>query len=673
MRVPCILRKTSVPEFPKWTMPDWRVRTFTRPQRITLWIIGGLIGALVLLWAALNLALANPRFATPAINWGLQTFGNKAASIENGKLDHPFGSRFVMTGLAWPGRAEANEIDIAVDLFGWLPSRPWTSFIRVRDGELILDAKTSGKKTIDPQRWVNRIDAQNITLKYTRRGEPREVKIISADGSFARGTVRAEAVSGPSRITFDGMARSGGNTLQGSVTAKGENLKNLAELVGASAPDTPPFNLTGKLQLHARTWSVTDIAGRMGDSDLGGAVAINLANEKPFLNVDLKSNELDFDDLGVVFGIPMGVGAGETANAEQRQAKAAFNRSSRLIPDAHIDFTRLKAVDGDIKFAAEKVVDAPAGIASLAIEGTLRDRVLDFKQVLVKTATGNLDAKININGQKDPAVTRASGKLEHVAIARLVNTPLVRGSLSGVFKLDLTGSGFREAFGAATGEIGLWSNDSEIAKIADEAAGLDVGEVLIQLAKDNPKRQYIKSTCLAGNIAISNGQAQLSPAVIDNADSVILATGGGNLKDETLDIRIFAKPKDISFGKLNGDIKVKGTLRRPSLSALSTKTVVQAAFSSLLSSIAGPLSALPFIETGGGKDAPCAALIADAKAASKPQTDATKAAKVAEAKQVAKEKPKDQVKRLGAKTSSKPNRGRQEANRVAKKTKSLRQ
>lgn len=660
-------------EFPKWTMPEWRMRNFTRTQRMVVWIVGGMIGGILLLWIALNFALANPRFATPAINWGLKTFGNKSASIETGKLEHPFGSRFVMQKLDWPGRANAEAIDIAVDLFGWLPNRPWTNFIRVRNGQLILDSKKTGKKTIDPQRWVNLIDAEDITLKYTRRGEPREVKIISAKGSFRQGTVKAEASSGPSHITFDGMARAGGNALQGNVTARGDNLKNLAELVGASAPDTPPFNLTGKLQLHARTWSVTDIAGRMGDSDLGGAVAIDLAKEKPFLTVDLKSRKLDFDDLGVVFGIPVGAGAGETTNVEQRQAKAAFDRSSRLIPDAHIDFTRLKAVDGDIKFFADKVVDGPAGISSLTIDGTLRDRVLDFKQVLVKTTTGNLDAKVNINAQKDPAFTRASGKLEHVAISRLVNTPMVRGSLSGTFKLDMTGSGFREAFGTATGEAGVWSSDSEIAKIADEAAGLDIGEVLIQLAKDNPKRQYIKSTCLAGNIAFSNGQAQLSPAVIDNTDSVILATGGGNLKDETLDVRVFAKPKDISFGKLNGDIKVKGTLRHPKLSALSTKTVVQAAFSSLLSSIAGPLSALPFIETGGGKDAPCGSLVADAKAASVPHSAATQAAKVAEAKEVAKEKPKDQVKQLNAKNMPLPQKDKQEANRSGKKPKSVRQ
>jgi hypothetical protein len=629
---------------------------------MALWIVGGIIAAIVLLWIILNFALANPRFATPTINWALRTFGDKAAHVDSGKLERPFHSKLTMNGLDWPGRGGAKRIDVGFDLFGFLPNHPWAKILMARDGDLTLGASKSGSKTIDPQKWINRIDAENIILHYTRRNEPREVKIISAKGSFAEGNVKAEASSGPSHITFDGLARMGGGSLAGAVTARGDNLKHLADLVGASAPDTPPFNLKGRLNLRDRTWAVSDITGRMGASDLGGAVAISLAQKKPFLDVDLKSQSLDFKDLGVVFGIPIAAAKAGELNDEQRKAKAAFSRSDRLIPDAHIDFTRLKAVNADIRFDAVKVVNAPAGISSIALDGTLRDQVLDFKRVLVKTATGNLDARVNIDARQDPAFTRASGKLEHVQIARLVNTQMVHGSLNGAFKLDLTGSGFREAFGTATGEAGVWSNDSELAKIADEAAGLDIGEVLIQLARDNPKRHYIKSTCLAGNIAFSKGQAQLSPAVIDNTDSVILASGGGNLKDETLDVHIFAKPKDVSFGKLNGDIRVKGTLRHPKLSALSGKTVLQAAFSSLLSSIAGPLSALPFIETGGGKDAPCASLVAEAKAAAAPHSPAAQAAKVAKAKQVAKEKPKDQVKQLNAKDARLPPKNRKEAN-----------
>src|SRR5262249_26984507 len=158
--------------------------------------------------------------------------------------------------------------------------------------------------------------------------------------------------------------------------------------------------------------------------------------------------------------------------------------------------------------------------------------------------------------------------------------------------------GFREAIGSTTGETGIWSTNSEVARIATEAAGLDLGEILLLLVTDED-REYLKSRCLAANLSFKDGRATLSPAVIANDASLIFATGYVNLKDETLNIDVAAKPHDVSLGKVFGDIKITGTLRHPKVQALNTKTVLQAGFSALLSTITGALSALPFIELGG--------------------------------------------------------------------------
>jgi uncharacterized protein involved in outer membrane biogenesis len=536
--------------------------------------------------------------------------------VQTGRLEHPFSSKFVLRTLEWPDTVTAREIDVHYDLFGFLPGRVWANEIRIRDGEILLEEKSENeaKTTFNPQQWVNRIDAKDVDIRFTRNDQPRLVKIVTAQGSFADGSVKAEAVAGTNRITFDGLQRDWGGALKGQVTAKGENLKLLADIVGASAPDTPPFDLKGALSVQAQTWSVEDLSGRMGDSDLGGLVRINLAQEKPFLTVALKSNELDFDDLGVVFGIPVGTGRGETTNETQVQAKAAYDRSARLIPDAEIDFTRLAAVNADIDFDAAKVVDAPVGINAISLKGTLRDSVLDFERAVVKSGSGDLDAKIRIDAQKDPADTRATGTLSNVAITRVIPTDMVRGTLQGRFALSFTGSGFRDAVGSSNGELGLWSNNSELSKFATEGAGLDLGEILLLWAtEDKDEPEYIKSRCLAANIAVKNGQATLQPAVIDNEDSLVAASGGVNLKTEAMDIEIYARPHDVSIGTISGDIKIGGTLRNPSFEALNEETLLQAGIAGLLSTITGALGLVPFVQTGGEPEAPCATLLADAK------------------------------------------------------------
>lgn len=585
------------------------------PQKVLIWT-GSILGAFLFAFVLLNILLANPVTGTPMVNWAIGTFGDKTARVQSGHLAHPFSDRFVLRTLDWPRSVKAKEIDVHYDLFGFLPGRVWANEIRIRDGEILLEEKgeNDAKTTFNPQQWVNRIDAKDVEIRFTRNKQPRVVNIVTAQGSFANGSVAAEAVSGRNRITFDGLQRDWGGSLKGNVTIEGDNLKDLADVVGASAPDTPPFNLKGALSVQSQTWSVDNLTGRMGDSDLGGLVKINLTQKKPFLTVALKSNKLDFDDLGVVFGIPVGTGKGETTNEEQQKAKAAFDRSARLIPDARIDFTRLAAVNADIDFEAVKVVDAPIGINAITLKGTLKDSILDFERALVKSGSGDLDAKIKIDARKDPADTRATGTLSNVAINRVVPTDMIRGALQGRFALSFTGSGFRQAAATTNGEAGLWSNNIELSKFATEGAGLDLGEILLLWAtedKDDP--EYIPSRCLAANIAFKNGIATLQPAVIDNKDSLVAASGNVNLKTEAIDIEIYARPHDVSIGTLSGDIRIDGTLRNPGFEALNEETLLQAGIAGLLSTVTGALGLVPFVQTGGEPAAPCATLLADAK------------------------------------------------------------
>lgn len=586
-----------------------------KPSNTILVWTGSIFAVLVGTWVLLNILLANPSTGTPMVNWALGTFGAKDARVQIGHIEHPFSNKIILRSLSWPGTAEAKEIDVRYDLFGFLPGRIWADNVRVRDAELMLkpdDGKAGSP--FDPQKYVNTIDAQNVEIKFTHNKIPRIVKIILAQGSFVDGSLRAEATSGDNQITFDGLQRDWGGALNGTATARGRNMKDLAEIAGASAPDTPPFDIKGALSLKGQTLSLEDLTGRVGKSDLTGLVRINFADKKPFLTVALKSNELDFKDLGVVFGIPVSTGTGDAVNAEQKSAKAQYDKSARLIPDAEIDFTRLGAVNADIDFVAAKVVDAPVGISSMTLKGTLRDSVLDFERALVKSGSGDLDAKIHLDARKDPATTKATGTLSNMAINQFAPNNLIRGTLNGRFALTFTGSGFRDAAATSTGEAGVWSANSELSKFATEGAGLDLGEILLLFATEDKKMpEFLPSRCLAANIAFKNGQATLQPAVIENKDSLVAATGGVNLKTEAMDIQIFARPHDFSVGTISGDIKLGGTLRNPTFEALSEATLLQAAASAVLSSITGALAVLPFIQTGGEPDAPCATLLADAK------------------------------------------------------------
>src|SRR5262245_63241213 len=76
----------------KWPRPP----KLSRPPRILLLWLAVIVGALAAIWIGLNLMMANPRFATPIINWSLSTFGGQGAHIVTGKLSQPFSNKLEM-------------------------------------------------------------------------------------------------------------------------------------------------------------------------------------------------------------------------------------------------------------------------------------------------------------------------------------------------------------------------------------------------------------------------------------------------------------------------------------------------------------------------------------------------------------------------------------------------
>lgn len=588
-------------------------------MKTPLWVVlslGGVAGGVLLIWIALNFALANPVLGTKAANWALHAFVDRSAGVVRANLRRPFSSTIDIEGFVWPGHARMRSVAAKVNLFGFLPNTPWTDTLSLKHGEAVIGGPSKTGGGFQPQKLVDRIEADDVTLLVRNRTGEHPVSVLHASGSFSQANVRAEAEAGGAHLTFDGLARSGAS-LAGRITAKGENLKTLAAVVGASAPDTPPFSITGALHSAARRWEVSGLSGRLGDSDIAGSIGVELTQTRPFLRVALTSASLDFDDLGIVFGIPVGVGRGETTNATQREARATLDRSDRLIPNARVDFARLAAVDADISFDAAKVRDAPAGITSLSIKGDLRDRLLRFQKVRAGFAHGELDAEATLDARVDPVTTKTKGVMRGLSLQQLIKSEYVRGDLSGAFNLTLRGSGFREAFATADGNAGVWSTNSSLARIATEAAGLDVGEVVLDFIQGKKKSNApLPSRCLAAAATFRGGHGALDPAVLDNSDTLLIGRGGIDLRTERLDIAIRAHPKDISIGSLRGDVRVVGTFRHPGIRVLSVKTLAQAALSSLLAAIAGPLGGLPFVQADTPKDAPCGELLAEAKGVS---------------------------------------------------------
>ena len=578
------------------------------------------LSSILLALALFLLAMTQPHFGTPVANWALAKWGPDGARVERANVKFPAITTVVASGLDLPDRLNAQSLEARVNIFGFLPFVSWISRLESADGYIRLDGQSSGEgdATISDYRAVvDDIVLSGIEIRLGRERGPDTILLEEARGSLRSGALMIRAKGAGSQLRFNGTSTNSLSAIEGKLIIAGDNFADVASLAGLAAPDTPPYNVRMSVAIRDQTWRLDfEPDTRVGDSDMSGKVRVDLNGDTPTVDADLYSSSLDADDLGIVFGIPIGVGEDETVGTEQTRAREAYNRSSRLIPAVEIDFSRLDAVDGTINFEAREVVDSVFDIKSLQLNFEIEGRVVRAPLVMVGFGDGSIDAYATIDGTRSPAVTTVEGNLNEVPMDSLALSPYARGHAEGRFKFEATGDGFRQAAGQLNGSAAVWSTDADILALAVEGAALDLVEALTVLGEPADDRSYVEARCLAVVVEFADGIGSFAPAVIDTDDSLVVVRGEVDLGTERLKLSVRSDAKDASLGTLIGDVGIGGTLRNPEIQPFSAQTVAQFGLVGILASLSGGLAALPFIEPGAASDAPCGALLNRAQKAS---------------------------------------------------------
>src|SRR5262249_16922355 len=135
-------------------------------------------------------------------------------------------------------------------------------------------------------------------------------------------------------------------------------------LTQLALPNTPPFKLHVHIERHGMRIAVTDIVGKMGESDLQGKLDIDATRKRPSVDGEFVSSQLRLKDLAATFGgqpkssnsLENMSGATETGKRPQPKGKAPpANPNARLFPDAHLQVERVRAMDADVHFRAKSI------------------------------------------------------------------------------------------------------------------------------------------------------------------------------------------------------------------------------------------------------------------------------------------------------------------------------
>lgn len=431
-----------------------------------------------------------------------------------------------------------------------------------------------------------------------------------------------EMIAGPTRArisgTLDDPIKFEGLDLD--VALNGPDLGKLQIITGVPLPMTPPYDLKGRLHRDGKVWRIENMAGRVGNSDLGGVLLIDTGRERLYLEADLRSKVLDYRDIGPLIGLRPGeqrppntaaMTESQKAAAEKAAQAAAKGPPPRVLPDAPLAMEQIREVDAKVKFRGDKVEAPNAPLSAVDLDLLLENSVLHLRPLKLGVAGGQVNADIRIDARTDAVLTQYDMKLNKFRLERFLEAAGLKDSGSGEIngRIQLVGYGdtVQKSLGSANGQIRMVVENGSLSNLAMELVGLDVAEAARFWAGGD---KQILLRCFVTDFNVEQGLMTPRVFVLDTTDTTVTAEGNISLTHELLGLKIKAHPKDPSLLAARTPINITGAFSRPSVSIDAAPLAARGAGAIALGVLLTPLaSILAFIEPGLESDSDCAALL----------------------------------------------------------------
>jgi len=358
--------------------------------------------------------------------------------------------------------------------------------------------------------------------------------------------------------------------LSAVISIKGPSPRQIGTLLELPLPDMPPYRVTTRLERSRTesggdTWIFRDFEGRVGDSDISGDWRFASEGERLSLSAELRSESLDFDDLGPIVGVPPD--PTETASSAQEKATEAYQERSRALPTRTLDLTRLGLIEADLAYQA-KAIQAPAlPLDDVAVELSLEDGVLSSRRIDFGVAGGTAAFDVQLEAGEKPWQGKLAGEFDRVGLGRILESTEAAddtlGKIGGSLTLWVQGDSVAEWLASADGGSYLTLKGGEIDSLLLELAGLDFVESLgVFLGEETS----VAIDCSYVDLQARSGIVTVDPLLIDTSDTKIRGQGTINLREEQVDLTLRPYPKDFSLLSSRGPLHIDGTFLSPEFS-----------------------------------------------------------------------------------------------------------
>ncbi|MCI1006852.1 AsmA family protein [Herbaspirillum sp. C7C8] len=396
------------------------------------------------------------------------------------------------------------------------------------------------------------------------------------------------------------------------LSVAGASMGNLYPLTGVLLPETPPFategRLIGTIAPDRSQWQYQDFSGKVGDSDLNGSLNYLTGGVRPQLTGTLSSNVLRLDDLAPLIGAD--------SNAEKAQRGAEERQpGNKVLPVKTFSTEAWGALDADVRFTGKRITRQQGlPISDLQAHLMLKDKVLTLDPLNFGVAGGNLTSTIRLDGQaarmkSDMTLSARKLKIQKL-YPELDASRTSFGEINGDARLSASGNSVAAMLGSANGEVKTLVSQGAISKFLLEAAGLNVGNVVISKLFGDKE---VKLNCLAGDLPVRDGVMTVKTLLLDTEDALIVVDGSIDMKHERLDLNVHPHSKGLRIISLRSPLYVKGSFKDPDVGVNKGVLALRAGGAVALGLLAPVAAILPLINIDADQKAECGRLLEEVK------------------------------------------------------------
>lgn len=417
------------------------------------------------------------------------------------------------------------------------------------------------------------------------RAAPLNARPASAPWAF-----RATLVDGATRIDMDGAAWRpfDFDRLDMRMIAQGPNLADLHYLFGFTPLNSRPYALAARLRLDDKGLRAEGLRGRLGDTDVEGALSARSVGGRRRLSGRLSSQVLTATDLQILLATPP---PRLVARSQPGVAGKATPSAGRLFSTAPFSLSRLGAEDIVLDYAARSTrgfgLAAADARAHLGIE---RSR-LTLAPLSFTAAGGRVRAELRLDpGRPHPTVglkldarDLALGGLTHGAGG-------VGGRLDATVDARGSGASLADAAADAQGRAGFRLQRGALPKLDAEALGGNLFGLIG--AKLGSSRSRTGLRCAAGDFDIAGGVVTARRLVV--ATDAGAAVGGGRIDLGRETVALELRPAAVGpkpAVRLDAPITISGPLLHPKVGASLSRARLD--FGGLFGALAHPFRSRP--------------------------------------------------------------------------------